>query len=564
MNRFELIPSQLQFKSAPIVDQKLSIDLNQTQKELTQYVRNNAISLSQLYNDERQLSERFRPTFKIQYLYDNTYTGTTDYNPFKNNLYYVEPTQSKLSGVWRGFPQFYEFDMFRPNVNDGHFDYQAASAYTYNWTYYITYAAQNDYSVPMEGTYDNTTINWLSGDGIPFIVSSSTQGGANIISFQCLMPHNLLQGNFVELSFGYNQQRVFEVFSFGNSNYDSSNFIFNIVDIGYTGNTFADGTTGTFKRVLDPNNLTETRSKYYVRKNRVLLNENNIVVTKTGFELNSFSNEKKLEYSSITPNDITRISQKTSSLTYTVTVSQDVVLSGVTDNQNRPVGEIFLSIVNKGYSGYFNKPNNGVGLKQGWVFNIQNISDSWWEDTNPDCYSNIPVDSYTLTNGSTETFYYNRVLNQGDLIDGDFCEWNDYVQTEIVVSRYVQKINFNQDIFTTESVPTNNSEGYYYLPHNPMVVKVFSDYIETANVQGVENIPNYAFFSSQDQTFRWREPYLYGEYDEFDRGLNFPFLNRAHYPFSNQIFRLIPEGGNFQNLLGGFNVAVQPIIDDCE
>ena len=97
-----------------------------------------------------------------------------------------------------------------------------------------------------------------------------------------------------------------------------------------------------------------------------------------------------------------------------------------------------------------------------------------------------------------------------------------------------------------------------------MVVKVFSDYIETAPAQGVENIPNWAYFSSQDQTFRFREPYLYGEFDELDRGVNFPYLNRAHYPFSNQIFRLIPEGGNFQNLLSGFNIAVQPIIDDCE
>ena len=301
-----------------------------------------------------------------------------------------------------------------------------------------------------------------------------------------------------------------------------------------------------------------------MRKNRILLNEDNVIVNKTGFELNAFTNERKLEYSSITPNNITRISQKTSSLTYTVTVSQDVVLSGITDNQNRPVGEIFLSVVNKGYSGYFNKPNNGVGLKQGWVFNIQNISDRWWSVTNQDCYTIIPVDSYTLSNGTTETFYYNRVLNEGELIDGDYCEWNDYTQTELVVSRYVQKINFNQDIFTTESNPTFNSQGYYYLPHNPMVVKVFSDYIETAPAQGVENIPNWAYFSSQDQTFRFREPYLYGEFDELDRGVNFPYLNRAHYPFSNQIFRLIPEGGNFQNLLSGFNIAVQPIIDDCE
>ena len=115
MNNFELIPSRLQYKSAPTVDQQINIDLNQSQKELTQYVRNNSLSLQQLYQDERQFSETFRPAFKIQYLYDNTYTGTTDYNPFKNNLFYVEPAQSKLSGVWKGFPQFYEFDFFMGN-----------------------------------------------------------------------------------------------------------------------------------------------------------------------------------------------------------------------------------------------------------------------------------------------------------------------------------------------------------------------------------------------------------------------------------------------------------------
>ena len=564
MNNFELIPSRLQYKSAPTVDQQINIDLNQSQKELTQYVRNNALSLQQLYQDERQFSETFRPAFKIQYLYDNTYTGTTDYNPFKNNLFYVEPAQSKLSGVWKGFPQFYEFDFFRPDIGDGHFDYQSKSAYTYNWTYYMTFAAENDFTKPMEATFNNTTINWLSGDGIPFIISNSTQGGANIVSFQCLMPHNLQEGQFVELSFDYDGQTVFSIFSFGDSNFDSSNFIFNLVNIGYTGTTFADGRTGTFKRVLDPNNLTETRSKYYVRKNRILTNEKDIVVTKTGFELNSFPNERKLEYSSITPNDVTRISRKTSSLTYSITMTKDLVLNTITDNHNRPLTEIFLTIVNKGYSGYFNKPSNGVGLKQGWVFNLTNDVDSWWSDLNSDSYANIPVDSYTLTNGTTETFYYNRVLNQGDLIDGDFCEWNDYVQTELVVSRYLQKIKFNQDVFTTESTPTFNSSGYYYLPHNQMTIRVMSDFLETAPATQVDNVPSWAYYSPQNQEFRWREPYLYGEYDELNRGVNFPYINRAHYPFSYQIFRLVPEGSNYQEVLSGFNIAVQPIIDDCE
>ena len=97
-----------------------------------------------------------------------------------------------------------------------------------------------------------------------------------------------------------------------------------------------------------------------------------------------------------------------------------------------------------------------------------------------------------------------------------------------------------------------------------MVLRIFSDYIETSPANQVDGIPSWAYFSEQDQQFRWREPYFYGEFDELDRGTNFPYLNRAHYPFSNQIFRLIPEGSNYQEVLGGFDIPVQPIIDDCE
>ena len=370
MNNFTIVPSRLNYKSAPILDSQINVDLNQTQKELIQFVRNTSISLSQLYEDERQVSEIYRPTFNVDYLYDNTYTGTTDYLPFQYNLFYVDAVQSKLSGVWKGFPQYYEFDFFRPYVNDNHFTYVAESAYTYNWTYYITHAAENDYSKNMEVTYSSNTLNFVAEDGIPFVVFNSKQGGANIISFQCFMKHGLTVNDYVELSLTYNgNQKVFNIFSLGNSNSESQDYVFNIVNVGYTGSTFDTGTLGTFKRISNPDNL-ETKSKYYVRKNKVLSNEQNIYVTKAGFDLNPFKNVRQYEFSSITPNNLDRVSKKTSSLTYNFTMKNDLDLTGVVDNQKRPVGEIFLSFVNKGYSGYFNKPFNNSGLKQGWFFNI--------------------------------------------------------------------------------------------------------------------------------------------------------------------------------------------------
>jgi len=322
MSDFTIIPSRLQFKSAPSIDQQVNLELSQTQEELTQFVRNTSLNLSQLYDDERQTCEVFRPTFKLQYLYDNTLTGTTEYIPFLNNLYYVNPEQSSVSSVWRGYPQYYEFDFFRPRITDYHFDYSPESAYTYNWTYYLTYPSTNDGNVTMQGTYSGQTIQWNAEEGIPFIISSSSEGGFNIISFQCLMSHGLVPFESVELSFDYDGDTIFEVLSLGNDRYESSDFVFNIINPGYTGNTFFNGRMGTFKRVSNPSNL-ETRSKYYVRKNRVLFTQNEVDVTKTGFELNPFNNQKKLEFSSITPNQQTRVSMKTSSNTYDVTLKKE-------------------------------------------------------------------------------------------------------------------------------------------------------------------------------------------------------------------------------------------------
>ena len=145
MNKYTIIPSSLQYKSAPFVDQEISLSLEEQSQLITEYDRSQSISLAQIYDDERQSSPIFRPTFKVNYLYDNTYVGTTDYTPFRNTLFYVDAEKSTVSGKWFGYPQYYEFDLYRPDITDQHIIYQAKSAYTYNWTYYLSYAHQNNY-----------------------------------------------------------------------------------------------------------------------------------------------------------------------------------------------------------------------------------------------------------------------------------------------------------------------------------------------------------------------------------------------------------------------------------
>ena len=562
MNKYTIIPSSQKYKSAPFVDQEISVTLESQSQLIVEYDRSQSINLAQVYNDERQSCTVFRPTFKVTYLYANTYTGTTQYLPFRDNLYYVDPIQSTVNGVWKGFPQYYEFDFFRPNITDQHIDYKSKSAYTYNWTYYISYPYSNDDTKQLSYNLNNSSFNWVASQGIPFSIINRTQNGANVISFQCIAPHGLTVGEYVELSFFYNQVNLFQVYSLGSGELDSGEYIFNIYNYGYTGTTFANGVTGLFKRVINPDNITETKSKYYIRRHKILTDVDETIITKNGFEKNVFGEEKKFEYSSITPNQVSRISQKTSSNSYNITAAKDLNLLNVLDNQKRPVSELYLTIINKGYSGYFNQPNNGIGLKQGWEFNLTSPVSPWWDLLNNESDTNIPTSAYTLTNGVTKTFYYNQDLKKDDVIDGDFCEWNDYDQLERVVSPYYQKINYNQNVFQTTSLYDTNSPGFYYKSHHSMTIRVFSDYVETANVGEVDNVPSYSYYSASDQQFRWRDLYSYGFKDNLNRGVDYPFLNSAQYPFKDLIFRLIPEGINYNTL--GVAYPIKPLIDECE
>ena len=78
MNKYTIIPSSQQYKSAPAVDQDIDISLNQKTRLLTEFDRSASINLEQVFDDERQACTVFRPTFKLTYLYGNTLSGTTN------------------------------------------------------------------------------------------------------------------------------------------------------------------------------------------------------------------------------------------------------------------------------------------------------------------------------------------------------------------------------------------------------------------------------------------------------------------------------------------------------
>ena len=559
---FLIVKPDLQYKAAPNSDIGIQAELLQTQSEVVDYDRTVSLNLMTVFDDERQKSTTFRPTIKISYLYENNLIGYTNYNIYKNNLLYVNPELSVINGVWSGLPTYQEFEFIRTDVDNQQIPFMTKSASSYNWSIVMSYPYENNYDVPMQYFFENgTSINpWKSGDGIPFSITQGSDRGLPVIQFNCPVEHGLTDGEYVQLSLTYNNISTFQVYSLGDNTLGSDLYMFNLANVGYTGTTFNTGVDGVFKRIVDINNSGETKSKYYVRMHKIITNPTDSVITLNGFELNSFNDEGVYQFSSLTPNKIGRVTAYQSSKTYNVSLAHDIDIINQQDNNKKPVTQIFATFQFVGYMGWFNQ------LRRGWKFNmLPRVTNPWWSTTNTNSLETNNISTYTRTQGNEiYTFTVNLPRKLGDVMYGDWCEWNDITQTERVVSPYMQKLTYYQKGFNVPTTATTIQNGYYYQVHNPITLKVFSSYLETASNNLVDGVPAWSYFSNNVQQWIWRDLYTYGYIDSLGRGVDYPFLNETHYPFDNLQFRLYPEGASFDITQLYPDITVDPIIDGCE
>lgn len=562
VSSYLIVKPDLQYKAAPNTDIGIQTELLQTQSEVVDYDRTVSLNLITVFDDERQKSTTFRPTIKISYLYENNLVGYTDYDVYKNSLVYINPEISVINGSWSGLPTYQEFEFIRTDIDNKQIPFVTKSASSYNWNIVMSYPYENDYNVPMQYFFENgTSINpWKSGDGIPFYIVLGSERGLPVVQFNCPVEHGLLEGEYVELPFTYNDVNTFQVYSLGNGTLGSDVNIFNLANVGFTGTTFNTGVTGVFKRIIDVNNSGETKSRYYVRIHKIITDPHDSIITMNGFELNSFNDEGVYQFSSLTPNKIGRVSAYQSSKTYNVTLAHDLSIINQQDNNKKPLTQIFATFQFVGYMGWFNQ------LRRGWKFNmLPGKTNQWWSTTNNDSLETNDITGYTRTQGNqVYNFTVNLPRTSGDTMYGDWCEWNEITQTERVISPYMQKLTYYQKGFTVPTTATTNPNGYYYQVHNPITLKVFSSYLETASNNLVEDVPAWAYFSNNLQQWIWREIYTYGYIDSLERGVDYPFLNETHYPFDNLQFRLYPEGASFDITQLYPDVVVDPIIDGCE
>jgi hypothetical protein len=563
----------------------LPIQLNGDRKELVESDRSINLNAFDQSVTERNESTIYRISGKISQMFSNVISGTTDYDGYKNYMYLTNPitvlnNNNELFnnfgervvdtfGIkWGGIPQYSEFSFIRGDFDNPHYNFEPQSASTYNWSTYLSYVYSSDTQQKMtyfDEQLSGNTLSFVSSDGIPFTIINTVFNGKNLITFRCGGKHNLQTYEYVELSFSYNDTNTFRVYQVGEPGVDNYDTTFSIINPGFTGGTFANGVSGTLKRIVDINNPEESKSKYYVKLHKIITSENDVVISKMGFENTPFVNKEKVEYSALTPNLVERTSTLNGTQSYSFAVSQDINVSNYTTTFNKPLTEVYLTVVNKGYGGWFNKPNpnTNTALQYGWDFNFnQDSVDEWWETNNLDSYTDIPVQQYNKTvNGNTYLFYYNQPLNVDDVIVGDFCEYNEIEQQEYLVSKCNHKITFNDTLYQVEQQTTTAPPGYFYNIHYPIQLRKFSSSVNTNSQRNNTTVPSWAYWSENRGQWRWRELLLPDSLEDGIDVLNYPFVNGAHYAFSSNLFLLTTPNRNINQTT---NVVDEPIIDDCE
>lgn len=592
-----IIQSTQRYKGAPLTDQQMTIPFVQKSKDLVEFDRSVDLNLATVFDEERQQSFTFRPVVKFMMAFENALSGSTTYVPFRDNLYYTNAVENARSFypsgnvpsappqpinnavAWDGLPQYPEFDFIRTDSNVSgytfgngrHLDFKSVSATTYNWSHYLSYVYKNEYNKEMYTIDPETNISWtwVASQGLPYLIVAGSDLETRSITFKCPVVHGLSVGEFVQLSSDYNGNSFFQVSTLGDGRSGSENYIFGLRNVGYTGTTFLTLNQGTFKRVLNVANSADTISEYYVRKHKILTNPECAVLVNAGYEQNVYYNKQKCEIKALTPNQRKRTSVKEGSRSYTLSFNCDVNTLELLDNQRRPISQLYFTTIWRGYFGWTQK------LKQGWYFNTyldQGKPQIWWDQNNPDSSTSINQSQYISLLGQGP-FYYNDLLMSGDTIDGDYCEWNNFEQLERVISLYQHKITYNDNWFSLSAttLTANNQYGYFYQPHRSVQIRAFSDYIEEGSASNVVGIPDYAYYSTTNALFRWRDLYPYGYIDTDGIGVDYPYLNDAQYPFLNTIFRITPENYNIPSdyaQVGAVPIntttVAEPTVDECE
>lgn len=519
--------------------------LNEKNGILTDTNKNIVIDAKDVFTSERNESKSYRIFGKIRTIFKNIYYGFSNYSYLNKKLYLVSDGSD---GNFLGYLPYNEFAFIRKDhirvkydetvVTDysqftgqtyqilgqnDHMNILENEAHLHNWVLYLSYVYSHDEDFNIKYTTKNNNIfQFKSGDGVLFEVEDI----GNFIKLKSPYKHNMSFGEYIDIS-----GTTFNINNVGDEFHDSENFSIYInkaeipSDFTYFENEIVFG-----KRKLSSDD--DSVSKYYVRKHKILTDHNDYTLNPLSFESSIWKDERKILFeNSAGENDIKVERNKSEVLFYNF--KEPFILTGITDNQGITPREVFLTTVFRNGNGYFDYP-----VKVGFGFNIH---DTWVDEQfngNDSIESTLTYTTFYRTEGE-ETFEFNagNFLNVGDILIGDFVEYNEKELKEIILSHAHHKIVSNlqsfyhsQNLDSYYSGATNNNKvGLFYKVFNGIKLKQESPYIETSFEKEIDNLPENTKYFENEKMWRWRDLYENGYVDNENNGVDFPFINGSHY-----------------------------------
>lgn len=198
---------------------------------------------------------------------------------------------------------------------------------------------------------------------------------------------------------------------------------------------------------------------------------------------------------------------------------KDINTTGIKDYLNRPLTELFFTKIK-----FINLNGNMVSDMEPWTQLATGIV------TN---VPNLNYDVKAIYGGSSLRPYPNplspkiiEVVNENDTdFFGDIVDYNegDLSERILVSAQY----RFNTD----NREDHDFGEGYYYNAHDRIKLLDFSSQIEQENLTLPDvDVPSYAI--SINGITQWRDILTPGFYDQYNRGVDYPFLNGCTYIYS--------------------------------
>jgi len=550
MEKREIILPSKKFFGAINEDLNLKINLDETKNLLREGERTTILDTSVLFSKERNESTYYKIYGKLKMIFRNIYSGSTSYQPLKNNFYYT--TNDGVN--FNGYMPYNEFAFIRNDVKrqvNNSVSTSVLSAFTqniivkgqtdhieitqsgtpyHNWNICLSYVYSGDTNHPMKYTTSgNTVYNFTAKDGIPFRVNETK----NTYIFTSDVYHGISEGEFIVISGGTLDSsvplsgRTFSVISVGNELFNSENYVIEIkkseIPIGTTLSSVILG-----KRCINKNKLNETLSEYYVHKHKVLTNGDGFILDNIGFESSIWEDEKKLIFKT-SGGESNKITYKNRMECLVYDFKTPFSLTNLTNNLGFLPTDVYVSIIFKNKNGYFDYP-----YKVGYKFNFH---DTWVDQHfsgNTSIENTISYGSFTK---SGTTFISGSTIQTGTTLIGAFIEYNKSELKERVISEAFHKItspleifDHNQDDTSSYSgVSINNKVGLYYQPHYRVKLRELSPYIETSITNEIYGLPQNAKYFENEGLWKWRDIYDHGFIDSEGFGTNFPFINNIHY-----------------------------------